>query len=92
MSTLVFGDRLTTLNVFGLFVTMIGIGMYNWLKIRQQAAEDEAAYMEGYRQVVEQTFGEDAVYFAAADAFDNDDDNNDIYNDGELARKVDGQK
>ncbi|KAI8049946.1 triose-phosphate transporter family-domain-containing protein [Syncephalis plumigaleata] len=93
VSTLVFGDRLTALNLFGLFVTMVGIGTYNWLKIRQQAAEDEAAYMEGYRQVVERTFGEDAVYFAAADAFDdNNDDDDDIHSAVELARKGDEQR
>ncbi|RKP07972.1 triose-phosphate transporter family-domain-containing protein, partial [Thamnocephalis sphaerospora] len=82
VSIMVFGDQLTPLNVFGLFVTMVGICMYNWLKIRQQAAEDEAAYAEGYRQVVERSFGEDAVYFAAADALeesDDDDDGDDAY-------------
>ncbi|KAI9598627.1 triose-phosphate transporter family-domain-containing protein [Syncephalis fuscata] len=86
LSTLIFGDRLTLINIVGLGVTMIGIGMYNWLKIRQQAAEDEAAYVEGYRQVVERTFDEDAVYFATADALDEDD--SDYNDDVELPIKL----
>ncbi|ORX49493.1 TPT-domain-containing protein [Hesseltinella vesiculosa] len=33
ISTLVFGDRLTVVNIVGLCVTLFGIGLYNWLKI-----------------------------------------------------------
>ncbi|ORZ24657.1 triose-phosphate transporter family-domain-containing protein [Absidia repens] len=34
ISTIVFGDRLTVLNIIGLCVTLFGIGLYNWMKIR----------------------------------------------------------
>ncbi|KAI8100044.1 triose-phosphate transporter family-domain-containing protein [Halteromyces radiatus] len=34
ISTIVFGDKLTVINIFGLCITLFGIGLYNWLKIR----------------------------------------------------------
>ncbi|KAI9490341.1 triose-phosphate transporter family-domain-containing protein [Zychaea mexicana] len=35
ISTLVFGDVLTIVNTIGLCITLFGIGLYNWLKLRR---------------------------------------------------------
>ncbi|KAI9252935.1 triose-phosphate transporter family-domain-containing protein [Phascolomyces articulosus] len=35
VSTLVFGDVLTIINSIGLCITLFGIGLYNWLKMRR---------------------------------------------------------
>ncbi|PVZ98381.1 hypothetical protein BB558_005605 [Smittium angustum] len=34
LSTLTFGDKLTVENVIGLIITLIGIGFYNYLKVK----------------------------------------------------------
>ena len=34
-STLIFGDKLTIINTVGLCITLFGIGLYNWLKLRK---------------------------------------------------------
>ncbi|KAI8333383.1 triose-phosphate transporter family-domain-containing protein [Chlamydoabsidia padenii] len=34
ISTIVFGDRLTVVNIIGLCITLFGIALYNWMKIR----------------------------------------------------------
>ncbi|KAG0170503.1 Triose-phosphate Transporter [Apophysomyces sp. BC1021] len=34
ISSLVFGDRLTVINIVGLCITLFGIGLYNWMKMR----------------------------------------------------------
>ncbi|KAF7725815.1 Triose-phosphate Transporter [Apophysomyces ossiformis] len=35
ISSIVFGDRLTIINVIGLCITLFGIGLYNWMKMRE---------------------------------------------------------
>ncbi|CDS11473.1 hypothetical protein LRAMOSA03736 [Lichtheimia ramosa] len=39
ISTLVFGDRLTVINTIGLCITLFGIALYNWLKLRRAAEQ-----------------------------------------------------
>ncbi|KAI8141339.1 triose-phosphate transporter family-domain-containing protein [Fennellomyces sp. T-0311] len=39
VSTLVFGDQLTIVNTVGLCITLFGIGLYNWLKLRKAALQ-----------------------------------------------------
>jgi solute carrier family 35 protein C2 len=34
ISSLVFGDILTIINIIGLCITLFGIGLYNWLKMK----------------------------------------------------------
>lgn len=46
ISSLVFGDILTIINIIGLCITLFGIGLYNWLKfklITAKARKDTAA-------------------------------------------------
>ncbi|ORZ03641.1 triose-phosphate transporter family-domain-containing protein [Syncephalastrum racemosum] len=51
VSSIVFGDRLTVINIIGLCVTLFGIALYNWIKMRK-AAQDARKTMR------EQDFGE----------------------------------
>jgi GH25 family lysozyme M1 (1,4-beta-N-acetylmuramidase) len=60
---------------------MIGIGLYNWLKVKEKAAEDQAAYIQDYQKIIERSFGENAVYFAAAEVLD--ESSSDEYDDTE---------
>ncbi|SAL96636.1 hypothetical protein [Absidia glauca] len=56
ISTIVFGDRLTLVNIIGLCITLFGIGLYNWMKIRaaslsvrndiQQQQQQQQQHME----------------------------------------------
>lgn len=51
MSSIVFGDRLTVINIIGLCITLFGIALYNWIKMRK-AAQNARKVMR------EQEFGE----------------------------------
>ncbi|CAO3608713.1 unnamed protein product [Cunninghamella blakesleeana] len=48
ISSVTFGDRLTIFNIIGLCVTLFGIGLYNWLKMRAASirARKELAQQE----------------------------------------------
>lgn len=48
ISSLVFGDILTIINIVGLCITLFGIGLYNWLKFRvmRAKARKETAALE----------------------------------------------
>lgn len=62
--TLVFGDRLAVANVWGVLVTLGGIGWYNWTKI-QKMREENGTAKDGYEMVGttgEEVEGEE-VYF-----------------------------
>lgn len=39
LSSMVFGDRLTVINIIGLCITLFGIGLYNWLKMRNTTVQ-----------------------------------------------------
>ncbi|KAI9321071.1 triose-phosphate transporter family-domain-containing protein [Dichotomocladium elegans] len=39
ISSLVFGDRLTIINIIGLCITLFGIALYNWLKMKRAAEQ-----------------------------------------------------
>lgn len=39
ISSLVFGDVLTIINIIGLCITLFGIGLYNWLKLKIAASK-----------------------------------------------------
>lgn len=39
ISSLIFGDVLTIINIVGLCITLFGIGLYNWLKFRVMRAK-----------------------------------------------------
>lgn len=39
ISSLVFGDILTIINIIGLCITLFGIGLYNWLKFKMITAK-----------------------------------------------------
>lgn len=39
ISSLIFGDILTVINIVGLCITLFGIGLYNWLKFRVMRAK-----------------------------------------------------
>jgi hypothetical protein len=49
ISSLVFGDILTIINIIGLCITLFGIGLYNWLKLKMITAKarKETAAIEG---------------------------------------------
>ena len=51
--TMVFGDRLAVANVWGVLVTLGGIGWYNWIKIDKMRREgrDGEEGKEGYEMV-----------------------------------------
>jgi len=42
VSTIIFHDRLTPINISGLIVTLFGIGLYNWLKYNQFTSGEAA--------------------------------------------------
>ncbi|KAG2178947.1 hypothetical protein INT43_001794 [Umbelopsis isabellina] len=48
VSAIVFGDKLTIINVMGLCVTLCGIGMYNWLKFHERQSEPIEVGQERY--------------------------------------------
>ncbi|KAI8061809.1 triose-phosphate transporter family-domain-containing protein [Gilbertella persicaria] len=52
ISSLVFGDVLTIINIIGLCITLFGIGLYNWLKFKVIAAKahKETASLETEEQ------------------------------------------
>ncbi|KAI8061154.1 triose-phosphate transporter family-domain-containing protein [Gongronella butleri] len=50
ISTLVFGDQLTVINIVGLCVTLFGIGLYNWFKIRTASKRTRRALEDEQRQ------------------------------------------
>lgn len=53
ISSLVFGDILTIINIIGLCITLFGIGLYNWLKfkvITAKARKDTAAIDVGQEE------------------------------------------
>ncbi|KAL1924649.1 uncharacterized protein VTP21DRAFT_4303 [Calcarisporiella thermophila] len=39
ISSLVYGDKLTPVNILGLCITLVGIALYNWLKLRRMSTE-----------------------------------------------------
>lgn len=39
ISSLTFGDVLTIVNIIGLCITLFGIGLYNWLKLKTTTQE-----------------------------------------------------
>ncbi|ETS87499.1 hypothetical protein PFICI_01327 [Pestalotiopsis fici W106-1] len=51
-AALVFNDKLTPINIFGLFVTIAAIGCYNWIKFTKirNEAQVEAHNKHGYQQ------------------------------------------
>ncbi|KAI8365112.1 triose-phosphate transporter family-domain-containing protein [Blakeslea trispora] len=53
ISSIVFGDVLTLINIIGLCITLFGIGLYNWLKFKAIAlkARKETASLETEEQV-----------------------------------------
>ncbi|KAJ1648810.1 hypothetical protein IWQ61_009902, partial [Dispira simplex] len=56
-ATLTFKDKLTTINLLGLSVTLFGIGLYKWIKIRQmrQASKrDSLGYKVVHGQISEE--------------------------------------
>jgi solute carrier family 35, member C2 len=67
VSAIVFGDKLTVVNILGLCVTLFGIALYNWMKFHERRSEqielgqeDDAGYEEPrrtqmYSQVAEST-------------------------------------
>ncbi|KAI9230633.1 MAG: triose phosphate transporter [Piptocephalis tieghemiana] len=70
VSTWFFGDSLHALNIIGLIITLIGIGMYNWLKMRAVGEQDkEKAF--GLRELHGQDGdeAEEEIYFTQAQQF-----------------------
>lgn len=39
MSAIIFGDKLTVINILGLCVTLCGIALYNWMKFHERRQE-----------------------------------------------------
>ena len=50
--TIVFGDRLAVANVWGVLVTLGGIGWYNWIKIQKMREEGSGEGKEGGYEMV----------------------------------------
>ncbi|KAI9306241.1 triose-phosphate transporter family-domain-containing protein [Cunninghamella echinulata] len=77
ISSIVFGDRLTVVNIVGLCITLFGIGLYNWLKMH-------AATMRVRKQVQQRQQQEDDAMsnhlMADLDGISDDDEDNDIKN------------
>lgn len=48
--TIVFGDKLAVANIWGVLVTVGGIGWYNWIKIQKMREEDNRT-KDGYEMV-----------------------------------------
>ena len=48
--TIVFGDKLAVANIWGVLVTVGGIGWYNWIKV-QKMREEENRTIVGYEMV-----------------------------------------
>ncbi|CAO3684418.1 unnamed protein product [Umbelopsis ramanniana] len=68
VSAIIFGDKLTVVNIMGLCVTLFGIALYNWMKFQERrrpeqielGQDDDAGYEEPrrtqmYSQVAEST-------------------------------------
>jgi solute carrier family 35, member C2 len=56
--TIVFGDRLAVSNIWGVIVTVVGIGWYNWIKIQKMREEHETAEGGGTYEMM-RTEGDD---------------------------------
>ena len=50
--TIVFGDRLAVANIWGVVVTLGGIGWYNWIKILKMKEEMAGEEKEGGYEMV----------------------------------------
>lgn len=46
VSSLVFHDHLTVVNILGLFITLVGIGFYHFMKLREMKAQSRKAARE----------------------------------------------
>lgn len=78
ISSLVFGDILTIINIIGLCITLFGIGLYNWLKLKMNTAKARkgAAAIEveeGHRRLTDPDHQDDDES-DKDDIFDDDDD------------------
>jgi len=49
--TIVFGDRLAVSNIWGVIVTLGGIGWYNWIKIQKMRQDNNVEKNEGYEMM-----------------------------------------
>ncbi|CEP13443.1 hypothetical protein [Parasitella parasitica] len=71
ISSLVFGDILTIINIIGLCITLFGIGLYNWLKLKMitaKARKDIAAIDVGQ----EETHRSQSTQMEEDDGYDDD--------------------
>lgn len=75
VSTLVFGDKLTVVNTVGLCITLFGIGLYNWLKMRaaalkarKQVRDQELAAEHGMDFSLEQHDRQQHMYSMVAES------------------------
>lgn len=48
ISSLVFGDILTIINIIGLCITLFGIGLYNWFKLKMMSTRKEIHHKGGH--------------------------------------------
>jgi solute carrier family 35 protein C2 len=67
VSAIIFGDKLTVINIMGLCVTLFGIGLYNWMKFHERRPDqiefgqdndtefDDSRRTQIYSQVAEST-------------------------------------
>jgi len=49
--TIVFGDHLAVSNIWGVIVTLGGIGWYNWIKVQKMRQENGEHAKEGYEMM-----------------------------------------
>src|SRR5271170_532197 len=66
--TVVFGDRLAVSNIWGVLVTLGGIGWYNWIKVQKMKRESEGLEKdlespgEGYEMVDRETLEMEDIF------------------------------
>ncbi|KAG0790348.1 hypothetical protein G6F57_005212 [Rhizopus arrhizus] len=87
ISSLVFGDVLTFVNIVGLCITLFGIGLYNWLKLKMSSTATNHEPVENkmennhqiYNNVAESTpmlIVDSGDYYRESDDDDNDEEHN----------------
>ena len=65
--TIVFGDRLAVSNVWGVLVTLGGIGWYNWIKVQKMRQENGSEKEAGYEMIDREAVPEQEELFLVDD-------------------------
>lgn len=88
-AAIVFGDKMTVINILGLTVTLCAIAAYNWIKIRRMRADAQANVHEGQEHAMLDTDSPSSSSGSGSERDGDDDDDDDREDVGLLRRSLD---